>query len=122
MQTNFDMLIMDLYFDENTSFDPAEINQIRSKANGGKRLVVCYMSIGEAEDYRYYWQSSWEENKPVWLDGENPDWEGNYKVRYWEKEWQNIIFGNDGSYTKKILDAGFDGVYLDIIEAYEYYE
>ena len=122
VQTNFDMLIMDLYFDENTSFDPAEINQIRSKANGGKRLVVCYMSIGEAEDYRYYWQSSWEENKPVWLDGENPDWEGNYKVRYWEKEWQNIIFGNDGSYTKKILDAGFDGVYLDIIEAYEYYE
>lgn len=122
IQTNYDMLIMDLFFDENTWFSPAEINQIKSKANGGKRLVVCYMSIGEAEDYRYYWQSSWEESKPVWLDGENPDWEGNYKVRYWETEWQDIIFGHDGSYIKKILDAGFDGVYLDIIEAYEYYE
>ena len=121
-QTNYDLLIMDLFFDETTRFTQAEINQIRSKADGGKRLVICYMSIGEAEDYRYYWQSSWEENNPDWLDGENPDWEGNYKVKYWEKDWQDIVYGNDESYTKKILDAGFDGVYLDIIEAYEYYE
>ncbi len=122
IHTSYDLLIMDLFFDEHTMFDHTEINQIKTKANGGKRLVLCYMSIGEAEDYRYYWQSSWEENKPVWLEGENPDWEGNYLVRYWEKEWQDIIFGNDGSYTKKILDAGFDGIYLDIIEAYEYFE
>lgn len=122
VQTNYDMLIMDLFFDEDTWFSQAEINQIKQKANGGKRLVVCYMSIGEAEDYRYYWQSSWEDSRPDWLNEENPDWEGNYKVKYWEKEWQDIIFGNDNSYTKKILDAGFDGVYLDIIEAYEYYE
>ncbi len=122
IQTNYDLLIMDLFFDENSWFSATEINQIKSKANGGKRLVICYMSIGEAEDYRYYWQPAWEENKPEWLDNENPDWEGNYIVRYWIKEWQDIIFGNDDSYTKKILDAGFDGVYLDIIEAYEYYE
>ncbi len=121
-QTNYDLLIMDLFFNETTQFTRAEIDQIRAKANGGKRLVICYMSIGEAEDYRYYWQSSWEDQDPDWLDGENPDWEGNYKVKYWEKEWQDIIFGNGESYTKKIINADFDGVYLDIIEAYEYYE
>jgi cysteinyl-tRNA synthetase len=43
-------------------------------------------------------------------------------VKYWEKDWQNIIYGNDNSYSKKILNAGFDGVYLDIIEAFEYFE
>ncbi|MBN2215236.1 MAG: endo alpha-1,4 polygalactosaminidase [Bacteroidales bacterium] len=122
IQTNYDLLIMDLFFDEITQFTQFEISQIKAKANGGVRLVVCYMSIGEAEDYRYYWQSSWEENRPEWLDKENPDWEGNYKVRYWIKEWQDIIYGNDESYIKKIIEAGFDGVYLDIIEAYEYYE
>jgi cysteinyl-tRNA synthetase len=122
VQTNYDILIMDLFFDGYNLFDPAEISLIRSKANGGKRLILCYMSIGEAEDYRYYWQTTWEENKPAWLDKENPDWEGNYIVKYWEKDWQDIIYGHDDSYTKKILDAGFDGVYLDIIEAYEYYE
>lgn len=33
-----------------------------------------------------------------------------------------IIYGNNNSYVKKILDAGFDGVYLDIIDAFEYFE
>ena len=80
------------------------------------------MSVGEAEDYRYYWQNNWSTNKPNWLDAENPNWPGNYKVKYWDKNWQNIIVGNDQSYTKKILDANFDGVYLDIIDAFEYYQ
>lgn len=75
----------------------------------------------EAEDYRYYWQSSWESNPPSWLKGENAEWPGNYKVRFRESEWQAIIYGNDNSYLKKIFDAGFDGVYLDIIDAFEYF-
>ena len=56
------------------------------------------------------------------MDAENPNWAGNFKVKYWNTEWQNIIYGNDNSYLKKILNAGFDGVYLDIIDAFEYYE
>ncbi len=120
--TNYDLLIMDLYFNDGTAFTSTEINQLKSKANGGKRLVISYMSIGEAENYLYYWQSSWNTNKPSWLDTENPDWAGNYKVKYWNTEWQNIIYGNDSSYLKKILNSNFDGVYLDIIDAFEYYE
>ena len=120
--TNYDLLIMDLFFNDSTEFTSTEIDRLKNKANGGKRLVIAYMSIGEAEDYRYYWQSDWKINKPSWLDAENPEWKGNYKVKYWDKEWQNIIFGNDSSYLKKILNADFDGVYLDIIDAYEYFE
>ncbi|MGE0078737.1 MAG: endo alpha-1,4 polygalactosaminidase [Bacteroidales bacterium] len=119
--TNYDLLIMDLFFDDE-EFTLSEINQLKNKANGGKRLVISYMSIGEAEDYRYYWQQSWNISKPNWLDTENPDWEGNYKVKYWNSDWQNIIYGNNNSYLNKILNAGFDGVYLDIIDAFEYYE
>jgi len=119
--TNYDALVMDLFFNDE-EFSASEINALKQKANGGTRLVICYMSIGEAEDYRYYWQSSWSNNTPSWLDEENPNWEGNYKVRYWEQDWKNVIYGNDASYLKKILDAEFDGVYLDIIDAFEYYE
>ncbi len=119
--TNFDVIIMDLCHNE-FAYTNSEINQLKIKNNNGKRLVICYMSIGEAEDYRYYWQNSWNNNKPEWLEPENPDWEGNFKVKYWDKDWQNIIFGNDTSYLKKILDAGFDGVYLDIIDGFEYFE
>jgi cysteinyl-tRNA synthetase len=120
--TNYDLLVMDLFFHDGNEFTASEVAQLRQKANGGSRLVICYMSIGEAEDYRYYWQHSWNSNKPSWLRDVNPDWAGNYKVAYWDGSWQQIIYGNNSSYLKKILDADFDGVYLDIIDAYEYFE
>jgi cysteinyl-tRNA synthetase len=120
--TNFDLVIIDLFFQDTDQFTSSEIVSLKTKANGGSRLVIAYMSIGEAENYRYYWQPEWNTNPPSWLAGENPEWQGNFKVRYWDPTWQSIIFGNDSSYVKKILDAGFDGVYLDIIDAYEYFE
>lgn len=122
--TNYDVIIMDLFYDgsEDTELTASEITSLKTKANGGQRLVIAYMSIGEAEDYRYYWNSSWTSHSPVWLDKENPDWEGNYKVRYWSGDWQSIIYGDSNAYLDKILAASFDGVYLDIIDAYEYYE
>lgn len=120
--TNYDIVLMDLFFKDGTVFSSAEINQLRNKKNGGRRLVICYMSIGEAENYRYYWKTEWNSKKPAWMDIENPDWPGNYKVKYWDKDWQSIIYGNDNSYLKKIIDADFDGAYLDIIDAFEYYE
>ncbi|MCO6460882.1 MAG: endo alpha-1,4 polygalactosaminidase [Saprospiraceae bacterium] len=120
--TNYDLLIMDLFFNDGTPFTSSEINQLKNKANGGKRMVISYMSIGEAEDYRYYWHREWINYKPGWLDEENPNWPGNYKVKYWNSEWQKIIYGNDNSYVKKIINADFDGIYLDIIDAFEYYE
>jgi cysteinyl-tRNA synthetase len=120
--TNYDLIVMDLFFQDGNPFTAAEIDQLRSKANGGKRMVISYLSIGEAEDYRYYWLPEWNTHKPSWMAAENPDWAGNFKVQYWNPEWQAIIFGKDDSYVKKILDSGFDGVYLDIIDAFEYYE
>ena len=120
--TNYDLVIMDLFFDDGTAFTAEEVERLKHKANGGKRLVVCYMSIGEVEDYRYYWQPSWRRHAPVWLARENPSWPGNYKVRYWCPEWQNIICGTGDSYLNRILAAGFDGVYLDIVDAFEYFE
>lgn len=119
---NYDLLVMDLFFWDGSEFSVSEIDQLRNKANGGKRLVVCYMSIGEAEDYRYYWKAEWNSSKPSWLAAENPDWPGNYKVKYWDKEWQDLIYGNDNSYLNKIMQNGYDGVYLDIIDAYEFFE
>ena len=119
--TNYDAIVMDLNQNEEI-FSASEINELKVKKNGASRLVICYMSIGEAEDYRYYWQNKWKINKPEWLGKSNPDWKGNYKVCYWNNDWQNIIYGNDNSYLKKIIDANFDGVYLDIIDAFEYYE
>lgn len=119
--TSFDCLIIDLFFEE-VQLTVQEVASLKIKRKGGTRQVLCYVSIGEAESYRYYWRSGWKPGNPGFLDNENPDWEGNYKVRYWETEWQQIIFGDNQSYLKRVLDAGFDGVYLDIIDAFEYFE
>lgn len=119
--TNFDLLIIDLFF-ANEALSPQVVSSLKVKNNGASRLVIAYMSIGEAEDYRYYWDTEWQTSPPEWLEEQNPNWPGNYKVRYWHSEWQRIIFGNDSSYCKKTIDAGFDGVYLDIIDAFEYFE
>lgn len=75
--TNYDYIIMD-YFYNGEEFTQAQIEELKQKANGGKRLLICYMSIGEAEDYRYYWQSNWTIGNPSFIEKENPDWEGNY--------------------------------------------
>lgn len=134
--SDHDLLIIDLYAPGSSggssALTSAEVDTLRDKASGDGRLVIAYMSIGEAEDYRPYWDAAWESDPPEWLAGENPDWEGNYKVRYWLESWQEIILGAGGasvdtapdadSYLGLILDAGFDGVYLDIIDAFEYFE
>ena len=115
--TDYDVLLIDLYYQEE-ALTASDIASLRVKANGGSRLVLCYMSIGEAEDYRYYWPTL----SQSLVYKVNPDWPGNYTVKYWEADWKRIIYGNSDSYTAKIINAGFDGVYLDIIEAYEIFE
>jgi cysteinyl-tRNA synthetase, unknown class len=120
--TNYDLLLMDLFFNDDSQFTAAEVESLRDKANGGRRLVICYMSIGEAEGYRYYWNAEWKFGEPHWLRRENPKWKDNHKVWYWDPEWQAIIFGQPDSYLTKILDAGFDGVFLDIVDGFDYFE
>jgi cysteinyl-tRNA synthetase len=84
---------------------------------GGKK-VIAYISIGEAESYRDYWQTAWNNNPPAWLGPENPDWAGNYKVKFWYPEWKSIIY----TYIDTILAKGYDGIYMDIIDAYYYWQ
>src|SRR5581483_2234641 len=113
-------------------FTAAQIAALKNSA-GGPKIVLAYMSIGEAENYRFYWNKAWTDSRgrptaqaPAWLAVENSDWSGNFKARYWQPAWQAIIFGNDSagagkSYLDRIIDAGFDGVYLDIIDAFEFF-
>ena len=126
-KTKFDLVIMDYSKDgsDEQRFTPEEIYKLENSA-GGQKIVLSYLSIGEAEDYRWYWDDAWDKNKdgvpdkgaPTWLGTENPDWEGNYRVRYWDEGWKKIVF----SYIDKIIDAGFNGVYLDTVDTYEYWK
>ncbi len=129
----FDLLVIDYSRtgDESGELTPAQIDALRT-GPCGERAVLAYLSIGEAESYRYYFDASWLDadgdpgaGAPTFLGPTNPDWEGNYKARYWLRAWQRLLFGNatapDKSYLDRVIDAGFDGVYLDIVDAYEFW-
>lgn len=89
--------------------------------------ALAYLSIGEAENYRYYWRRDWVRQKdsnaftpsaPAWLGRTNPDWRGNYKVRYWDPAWRDEVLA---PYLRRIVRQGFRGVYLDIIDGFDYW-
>ncbi len=125
-----ELLVMEpMYTVQHASWwTPAELNQMKNGLY--PKILIAYVSIGEAESYREYWNETWDANHdgipdqkaPSWLDRENPDWKGNYKVKYWDPYWQHIIFGTPNSMIDKIMAQGFDGIYMDIIDAFEYYQ
>ncbi|EJG09130.1 hypothetical protein A447_05568 [Fusobacterium vincentii ATCC 51190] len=115
--TNYDLLLIEVSYN-NIFFTEEQIEELKIKNNGGKRLVIAYLSIGEAEDYRFYWNKKWNKKKPNWIVKENENWEGNYIVKYWSPEWKNII----KEYQKKLDEIGVDGYLLDTVDTYQYFE
>lgn len=96
-------------------FSAEEVAIMRQRAEGKPRIVLSYLSIGEAERYRFYWNQDWYDPKlkPSWLGDVNPVWDGNYLVKFWERDWQALIFGTPEAYIERIVAQGFDGIYLD---------
>lgn len=121
-----DFVVIDMAFDGNPAgaWTKAEVRAIRAGKAG--RKVMAYLSVGEAEDYRGYWDPQWDADgdgepdpgAPGWLGPANPDWPGNYRVRYWQPEWQGIML----EALDRLVTNGFDGVYLDVVDAFEYFE
>lgn len=119
-KSNYDLLILDGYFGGNF-LHRDDVSSLKHKPNGERRLIYCYMSIGEAEPYRWYWEKSYETALPEWIAGKNENW-GSYKIKYWLEPWHKIIYSGDNSYLSQILNAGFDGVFLDVIDSFAYFE
>jgi cysteinyl-tRNA synthetase len=111
-----DWIVLDASFSNGEPWTAADLAAIRAGRAG--RKVIAYLSIGEAEDYRAYWQRAWKTNPPAFLLAQNPEWKGNYRVKYWQPAWQKIILAA----VDQIMAAGFDGVYLDIVDGFETFE
>ncbi len=120
--TNYDAVIVDVFHRGRTAFSKAAIRGMKFKKLGARRLVLAYMNIGAAENYRYYWKDSWKEGEPKFISGPtsgNPD---KFYVEYWQPGWRNVITGNTKSYIYGIVRQGFDGVVLDGLESYKFFE
>ena len=59
--------------------------EIESVRNSGK-VVLAYMSLGEASNFRFYWDG-WSEGSPSFIGPENPNYPGSHKAKYWKRAW-----------------------------------
>ncbi len=63
----------------------------------------------------------WKRGNPSFLASQDPDgWSGFYPVAYWDKRWKDIWVGPN-SIISELTKLGFDGVYLDWVEAHAAY-
>lgn len=107
-----DVLVADI---DDSAFTREDIGRFHSVGT----KVVSYLSIGEAAEWRAYWKPEWitdPKTRPAWLELVNPEWKS-YKVKYWDPEWKKLVFAD----LDRIVDRGYDGVYLDIVDAYVYF-
>lgn len=111
----------------------------KSRASDGihRKLIIAYIDIGEAEDWRWYWDwsTTWDctgsppADWPSYILTCDPDgWGGNYPVAYWDQNWKDIIINgiapdpikrDYNSVIDEVIKDGFDGVYLDWVEAFK---
>ena len=144
--SHYDMLVLEPtrtdWSSDDKLFDTKRmVQRLRNtKASDGvhRKLIIAYIDIGQAEDWRWYWTWSkeWAPGDPLpsdWPDyilTHDPDgWGGNYPVAYWDTRWKDIVIygknqdssphGNYNSVIDEVIKDGFDGVYLDWVEGFE---
>ena len=128
-----DLLVIDASRDGTNAgrFSSDDITRMKD-GMGGRSVVVSYVSIGEASDFRDYWHSNWTTTgtatgrltgtAPDWLGPVNPDWPEGRKVRYWDSDWQKMMFNDRKTgEVDAIVKAGFDAAYLDIVDGYYFW-
>ena len=133
-----DLAVIDYSRDgsESGEFTATEIQELQDSG----KLTLGYMPIGAADAGRFYDSNPSDSlNEPFStpegnsLEGPlNPNFPGTSFVKYWQQDWQDIIYGDnplpqwvtnfsqsDDNYLERIQKANFDGVYLDDIDGYQ---
>lgn len=89
-----------------------------------RKLILSYLSIGQASNFRTYWNHAWVDEDaeripaaPAWL-GAKCAWPGSYEVRYWDEAWLAILTQT----LDRILGLGYAGCVFDVVDAYAYWE
>lgn len=129
----YDLIVVDpsTGFSGDRQLSREDVERLKKKADGSRRLVVAYLSVGEAEDYRpdYFSKEYIEEDAPDWLLHENPDWKGNRLIQFCSEGWQKTMLGDAAgrsvynsiqpSPVYRLVELGLDGVYLDRVDVYQ---
>ncbi len=77
--THFDLYVLETVTTEkgNADFEMGQLVQDIRQHNIQTRnvnpIILAYVDVGQAEDWRWYWQDGWEPGNPEWIVGEDPN-------------------------------------------------
>lgn len=117
-KTNYDIVIIKPLFHYRKRFSPENLQKMRFKKNGTKRLLLAEFNVSEANVNEYYWDIKWRLGSPAWLARPSFSNADGIITQYWDSEWKKII----SRYFKDLLNEGFDGVFFTGIENHQYFE
>ncbi|KAF0114831.1 MAG: extracellular endo alpha-1 4 polygalactosaminidase or related polysaccharide hydrolase-like [Rhodospirillaceae bacterium] len=110
--TNDDLLIVTPILQDRQFLSRQDIESLRLKKVGTRRLVLARLNVGQAFG---------DDGPPPqegmnWLEAPRAD--GSRPARYWHPVWRQWI----GARFAALMDLGFDGVMLEGVEAFTFFE
>ncbi|MGH9334155.1 MAG: endo alpha-1,4 polygalactosaminidase, partial [Vicinamibacteria bacterium] len=124
VESEYDLVVIDPLSTNGSSDDAATFDADRAVARlkgsltsdgEHRKIVLAYLDIGHAESRS--WSMPGSEAPPFVLGRDEDDAPRRYSVAYWDPEWKALLI--DGALAR-ILQVGFDGVYLaggEVIES-----
>lgn len=116
--SNYDIVIINPVFQYEHPFSKEEVDSMKFKKNGARRLILAMYNVSELADTDYLWNKQWNKELPDWLITQSFVTDNAYIAKYWTPEWKKIV----SKYYKSIVDSGYDGVFLTGLENHEYFE
>jgi len=120
-KTDYDLVAMAPFY-KGELLTAEDVAALRTKARGGKRLLLAYVNVGRVDKKGALWQADWAPGKPEWLLEQAIGSNREHYVQYWAPGWQQLFVGTENSLLDRIIGLGFDGVYLGGVDAYEHFE
>jgi len=76
----------------------------------GNCILIAYVSLGQAENYRAYWPKVKNES---WIVKKDPHWSGSYWVDVRNPRWRALVLYE---IIPQIIEQGFDGIFMDTLD------
>ncbi len=76
--SHLDIIVLDPSLNDSARrfISRSEMDALKRKPDGSRRLVIGYLCIGEADLKRWYWPPQWRSRPPAWVGPDNVNWPG----------------------------------------------
>ncbi len=115
---NYDIIVINPFLKKNIAFNKDEVDKMKIKKIGGKRLVLAYFNLAVINENLYFFKDDWKLSNPAWIRLNSPFEKDNYVVEYWWDDWKLLI----SEYVQSVIRLGYDGILIDGLDYHYLFE